>query len=404
MISFEEATACIFENVSLTEKTICSLENAAGNVLFEDIVSDIDVGNFRNSAMDGFAIRSEWLKDCSEKNKITRPYKSTIFAGDPQTDIFSDGYAVKIMTGAPVPEGYNAVVKVEDTSFDENEVVFQIPVEKGMHIRMPGEDIRAGQKLFEKGQKLNPRHTGILAGIGLAEIPVYKKPSILIATTGNELAQPGEEIRAGQLYNSNLYTITSMVKPFCRSLDKIARITDERDSLESIMQSRHDIIITSGGVSAGDRDLVKPTAESEGWTTLFHKIKIKPGKPVFFARRGAQLFFGLPGNPLSSAVTCAILVVPALKKMMGYKDYQLQLAPARLGSTLPRKSDRMIIWPGAIRREGDEMIAEFSNKKSSAALTALLNTDGLIFQNELTENENPSSDVKFIWWNQIFDM
>jgi molybdopterin molybdotransferase len=147
--------------------------------------------------------------------------------------------------------------------------------------------------------------------------------------------------------------------------------------------------------------VVTEVAESVGWTTIFHKVKIKPGKPIYFARRQRQLLFGLPGNPLSAAVTCAVFVLPALKKMAGCRRFQLRLTPARLGSTPIRESDRMLIWPGTIRQDGTGTVAEFSPKKSSAALSALLGSDGLIFQTASDGSDASTTEIETVRWEQM---
>jgi molybdopterin molybdotransferase len=404
MISFDEAIKHIFDNTEILGKSLQQLENAAGYVLHDDIISSIDVVSFRNSAMDGFAIKKEWLKNCSGTNKITLSYSNTIFAGDQPGDTGSKNKAVKIMTGAPVPEPYDTVVIFEDTVYDDKKVTFNKPVDEDRNnIREPGEDIRTGQKLFGAEYKLRPLDIGIIAGIGMEKISVYRKPDVLIVSTGSELVNPGEPLKSGQIYNSNMYTVGSIVGKHCNSIETKAAVADDLNLLTRIFESKHDVIITTGGVSAGEKDYIKEAAESAGWKTIFHKIRIKPGKPVYFARKGKQLLFGLPGNPLSTAVTCSIFAVPALKKMSGYKNYQLNLKPARLGKSSPRKSGRMVIWPGMFSKDENGIIAEISYKKSSAALSALLGSDGLIFQSIVDNNENSTPTYKIITWHDLLN-
>lgn len=399
MISFKQATELIFDNVSVRPQAQLPIQNAVGHVLAEDIVSGINVVSFRNAAMDGFAVRSEWLSACSEDKPLTLPYHDTAFAGDAGTPGYSEGVAVKIMTGAPVPDGYDAVVRFEDTKYDDRQVEFHLPPGQRANVREPGEDIQQGQKLFVSGDRLGQLDIGILASIGMAEVSVHERPSILVATTGNELLAPGEPLKPGALYNSNLYTMRAMVAPFSRSIFVQSAVGDSSDQLKKIMEHDADVIITSGGVSAGERDLVIGVAEASGFESLLHKVRIKPGKPFYFARREHQLLFGLPGNPLSTAVTCAMLVLPALKKMCGWPDYELRSQAARLSPDSIRKSGRMLIWPGTFQHANGEIVAEFSSKRSSAALSALLGTDGLIIQSETDDPANVKIEV--IPWNQI---
>ena len=399
MISFAQATKLISDNVSVNRSVKISIRDVVGHVLAEEIVSGITVVSFRNAARDGFAVRSVWLSTCSESEPLTMPYHKTAFAGDSETAGFSEGVAVKIMTGAPVPDGYDSVVQFEDTKYDDRYVEFHLPIDQRANVREPGEDITQGQKLFARGDRLGQLGIGTLARIGAAEVSVYERPSVHIATTGNELAPPGTPLEPGQLYNSNLYTLEAIVSAFSRSIHLDASVGDSDEQLRRLMESTADVIITSGGVSAGERDLVIGVAEAAGFESLLHKVRIKPGKPFYFAKRKQQLLFGLPGNPLSTAVTCAVLVLPALKKMCGWSDYALRPVPAQLSPDSMRKSDRLLIWPGTFKHEGGEIIAEFSDKRSSAALSALLGSDGLIIQSAFNDNAAPKIEV--IPWNQI---
>ena len=399
MISYKEATQTILDSVSVLSNVGRSIGDAVGYCVAEDVVSGIDVVSYRNSAMDGFAVCAAWLSECDGSGAVVLPYRDTLFAGDAKVAPFEEGVAVKVMTGAPVPAGYDAVVRFEDTTYDDKQVTFRQAIGNYTYIRAPGEDVEAGQKLFTAGDRLSPLDIGLVASIGLSEVTVYNKPSVLIATTGNELVPPGDVLRPGAVYNSNLYTIEAMVRPLSRSLQRLTGVDDSVEQLQTIMASDAEVIVTSGGVSAGERDLVIEASEAAGFESIFHKIRIKPGKPVYFARRGNQLLFGLPGNPLSTAVTCAIFVLPALKKMTGWKDYRLSPMPARLSPDSIRKTGRMLIWPGSFNSSDGEIMAEFSPKKSSAALSALLGSDGLIFQSIRDSAEPPT--IKVVPWDQI---
>ncbi len=399
MISFKEATQTILDNVSVLPKVDRAIGDAVGYCLAEDVVSGIDVVSYRNSAMDGFAVCAPWLSECDGSSAVVLPYRDTLFAGDAQVTPCEEGVAVKVMTGAPVPDGYDTVVRFEDTTYDDRQVTFHQAVESGAYVRAPGEDIKTGQKLFRAGDRIGPLDIGLVASIGLSEVTVRNRPSVLIATTGNELVPPGDVLPPGAVYNSNLYTIEAMVRPFSRALQRLTGVDDSVEQLQTIMASDTDVIVTSGGVSAGERDLVIEAAEAAGFESIFHKVRIKPGKPVYYARRGDQLLFGLPGNPLSTAVTCAIFVLPALKKMVGWKDYRLSPMPARLSPDSIRKTGRMLIWPGSFTNTGGEILATFSPKRSSAALSALLGSDGLIFQSITDSTEPPAIEV--VQWDQI---
>ena len=402
MINYKKAEELILGTCVPLGTESLPIEEAIGRVMTDDIISPINVSPFRNSAMDGFAVSSGQLEHCSSDQPVTLPVAATLFAGSTLKPNYDKSLAVKVMTGGPVPDEYDSVVMVEKTRFDDNTVTFESPSPPGMNVRDAGEDIARGELLFSAGQRLGVFDIGLLAGIGLEDVSIHRQPSVLIVTTGDELQAPGQSLSSGKIYNSNKYTLLSMIRDFCQPPDVVSCVSDRFDDLVSSLDSDYDVIITSGGVSAGDRDLVVSAAGKCGWQQVFHKVSIKPGKPVFFAQRGHQVLFGLPGNPLSAAVTCAVFVLPALKKMAGSRDHRLLLTPARLHKCPPRKGDRMLIWPGRIWTDTNELLAAYSEKKSSAALSALRGSDGLIFQQKRSESDAASPDVKVVRWQQVF--
>ena len=399
MIELDEALELIFSNADQLGTEERMIENAVGYVLARDVVSPINVAPFRNSAMDGFAVRSEWLDGCTKTDPKAVPIGSTVFAGDSASSCAADKHAVKVMTGAPVPDGFDTVVPFEDTEHTDDEVRFFNPVVTGRNIRHPGEDVSRGQKLFDKGAVLGRLDIGILAAVGLRTVLMQRKPSIKIVSLGDELAGPGEELAECQIYDSNTFTINSMVEPFCEQAERACRVPDKEDELKKVLDSSHDVIVTSGGVSAGERDLVVDLAESSGWQRVFHKARIKPGKPLNLAARGKQLQFGLPGNPLSTAVTCTMFLIPALKKMAGIAEYRQRSRPATMAADEVRKSNRTLIWPGFFQEKDGRTTARFSPKKTSAALTALLDTDGLIIQEAADGGGSEDVEVEIIPWS-----
>jgi molybdopterin molybdotransferase len=400
MIEFEKACNLIFENTHTLGTEMRLIEDAVGFALAEDIISPINVAPFRNSAMDGFAVKSSWLEKCSPDNPVVIPISSTSFAGSPASNINAETHTIKVMTGARVPDEFDTVLPIEDTNHGDNEVRFLKPAAKGEHIREPGEDITCGQKLFTKGMVLSELDIGILATIGLRSVMTISKPSMTILGTGDELTEPGEELTGDKIYDANTYAIYALASQFCGKIDRVCGVPDTEADIYKALDSPHDIIVTSGGVSMGERDLVIQIAESCGWQRVFHKVRIKPGKPFYFAIRGKQMLFGLPGNPLSAAVTCSIFLIPALKKMAGFNDYKLRLIPAFLAHESIRKSTRKLIWPGFFKEDSGRLVAHFSPKKSSAAITALLGTDGLIIQDP-AEAKSEEVAVNVVQWRNI---
>jgi molybdopterin molybdotransferase len=403
MIEFEQACDHIFAHSRPLGSEDRLIETAIGCVLDEDITSPIDVSPFRNSAMDGFAVKSEWLSACSESQPLTLQIGSTTFAGDAATAEAMQSQPSKIMTGAMVPSECDAVVPFEHTEYDDHQVTFSRSIASGANVRQPGEDITQGQKLFSKGKTLGPQDIGVLATIGMRTVSTFRRPSVLILGTGDELTNPGDKLVDGKIYDSNTFTLQALISPFCERVERVCGVRDVKEEITRALDSSHDVIVTAGGVSAGERDLVVAMAELAGWERVFHKVRIKPGKPVYFAVRDRQLLFGLPGNPLSTAVTCSVFLIPALKKMIGAENYRLPLQPASLAAEAIRKGKRKLIWPGMIKREAGKVEASFSPKKSSAALTALLETDGLVFQDS-TDGRRNDVKVEVVSWDHILKL
>ncbi|MFQ5498305.1 MAG: molybdopterin molybdotransferase MoeA [Candidatus Zixiibacteriota bacterium] len=402
MIELDQAWRHIEQSVRPLGSIDISIERAAGHVLAEIVVSPINVCPFRSSAMDGFAVRAEWLEQACSKQPVTLDIAATMFAGDAlPVDPLPNG-AIKIMTGAIVPDRFDSVVRFEDTTYDDKSVTFVSTVTPGTNLREAGEDVQQGQTLFSSGYRLHPVDTGILAGIGLTSVRAVAKPSLLVAGTGNEVISAGQPLRQGQVYNSNEQTICSLLSTLSSRVCRLGIAGDHVEALTKLLMREEDVLITSGGVSAGEKDLLVGAAEACGWTTVFHRVRIKPGKPVYFATRGRQLLLGLPGNPLSTAVTCALFAIPVLKKLAGRTDYFPKPKPAELASGSVRKSGRMLIWPGTIQENCSGLQAEFADKKSSSALSALLGSDGLIFQ-RLPVNESGQPKIEVLTWEQILN-
>lgn len=394
MITLLEAWQRLDDNVTVLGDTEIPVEQSAGWVTAEEIRATINVAPFRNSAMDGFAVATTHLTDLPATLEID----TTLYAGDTEQTSYDEHKAVKVMTGAVVPDIYDAVIPIEDVTCDCHTVTISQPVKPGRHVRLPGEDLAVGDCVLPDRAIVTPLAIGILTSLGIERVLVIRKASVCIINTGDELVAPGQPLKPGQLYDSNGPTVQSLITPFCRSLDRRPHAADDLDELTQELQNDCDVIITTGGVSAGEKDFVPAAAQRAGWQKVFHKIAIKPGKPVFCAVKDNQLLLGLPGNPLSTAVTCALFVIPALKKMMGRSDFLPRLSDAELTGE-PIKSSRSVIWPGKIRSQDDRMTATIAAKRSSAALSALLDSDGMIFQNLSKTYQLPR--VQVCPWPQI---
>lgn len=321
MLKVEEARLVVLENTRVLETENVDIISSLGRTLAEDIYSNENIPPFNNSAMDGYAVVSSILKGSSQEKPSILKIAASIAAGHTADVIIEEGSAVKIMTGAPVPEGVDAVVPVEFTKAEGNLVKIFREAVKLENIRFAGEDIKQGQLVFSKGKFIRPAEMGMLAALNLNNVTVVRKPVVSILATGDELADIGEELLPGKIRNINSYSLFAKVlKHGCNpiSLGTVRDVkTELRQRLESVQNS--DILIISGGVSAGDYDYVKTVLTDMGMEEKFWKVAMKPGKPVLFGKLKNTLVFGLPGNPVSSMVAFDQFVLPAIYKLQGRK-------------------------------------------------------------------------------------
>lgn len=303
--------------VSETEQI--PLTKAAGRITAQAVMSPINVPPFANSAMDGYAVR---LSDVSESAIL--PVAGKAFAGQPFQGEWPVGSCIRIMTGAPVPAGAEAVIMQEQAEVLENGVRFSQPVKTGQNIRLAGEDIRQGAEVLPAGCKLGPAELPLLASLGVADVSVYRRLKVALFSTGDELQTIGQPLQDGQIYDTNRFAVRLMLEKLgCDVIDLGIIRDDENDIREAFAKadSTADVVISSGGVSVGEADYTKQILDELGQVS-FWKLAIKPGKPFAFGRLSHSLFCGLPGNPVSAALTFYQLVQPLLIKLSGYTQWQ----------------------------------------------------------------------------------
>lgn len=316
MITVEEAKQILIENVSQLTGTI-SIEtnNALGFTLAEDIYSSLDLPPFDQSNVDGYAVKSS--------NKENNSWKviSEIKAGDHATLELNESEAVRIFTGAMVPENASCVIMQEKITRNENQIICEETALKyGEHIRKKGSQIKEGELAIKKHTIINPSVIGFISTLGLKEIQVYRKPKIKLIITGNELQQPGIVLTPGKVYESNSSSLKAALVTMGLQIETILFVKDEKETLAKAVNSalkNTDLLLISGGISVGDYDYVNEVLKENNTTTLFYKIAQKPGKPLFFGKKNHTFIFGLPGNP-ASALTCFYeYVYPCLRKLQG---------------------------------------------------------------------------------------
>lgn len=312
---FSDALTSLLSKVNTTQRTeAVSLEDALGCVLSESIESNLSIPSADNSAMDGYALRAG---DATVNVKLKQIAK--VFAGHPYSGEVQAGQCVRIMTGGQVPSGCDAVVMQENTHAHGDEIEILQSPSVGENIRRAGEDIQQGQIILQKGKRLSAADIGLLASLGINQIPVFAPLKVALISTGDELQIPGRELKEGQFYESNGYTVSAVLKRLGVTLINLGIVKDDLDELTQAFTKADelaDVVITSGGVSVGEADYTKTVLEKLGKID-FWKLAIKPGKPFAFGFLPNSYFIGLPGNPVSAMVTLHQLAVPMLRKISG---------------------------------------------------------------------------------------
>jgi molybdopterin molybdotransferase len=336
MISVQEAKKIISENVSSLDPVMLPLSQAAFLILAEDIYAVTDIPAFPQSSMDGYAFSFQGWKQY-KKLRIT----GEVAAGNSETFTLAPENAVRIFTGAAVPAGADTVIMQEKVKTQQGELnIEDESVQQGNSIRPKGSEIKAGALAIEKDSVLSPAAIGFLAGIGITQVKVYPNPTLSIIITGNELQQPGQPLQHGQVYESNSFMLRAVLKNLDIDNVQILYATDKPEIVTETLQKaldQSDVVLLTGGVSVGDYDFVLQASTECGVHKLFHKIKQRPGKPLYFGKTGNNLVFGLPGNP-SSVLTCFYqYVIPALEKLSKRK-ISLQSLKAPLAKAFQKNS------------------------------------------------------------------
>ncbi|MCE5192143.1 MAG: molybdopterin molybdotransferase MoeA [Actinomycetia bacterium] len=375
MITVEEARGIVLSDIRALEPERVTALESIGRVLAADVVSDIDVAPFDNSAMDGYAVRAADVEGALEGTPVRLRVVEHVPAGVFPSMAVGPGEATRIMTGAPVPQGADAVVMVERTAEEDGGAVAAImaPVRKGENIRLRAEDVRAGEVVLAAGEVVGPAAVGLLAAVGVAQPLVYRRPRVAIVATGDELVPIEEYPGPGKIRNSNSYSLAAQVldaggEPHV--LD-VARDNFE-DSVAILSRApEFDVMVSTGGVSMGDYDVVKDVLERIG-TMDFWKVAMRPGAPQTHGTIGGTPFFGLPGNPTSTMVGFELFVRPVLLKMQGHTMLDRPGHAVVLAHDIKKKPDRRYFLRARAARQPDgTYVAALSGAQSSAMLTSM---------------------------------
>ena len=337
MLPFQDALSYVLQNCRQLKPALTPVAKARGLVLAQDVVALEAIPPFANTAMDGFALRSS---DVGEPPATLRIIE-TIAAGHSPKMLVKEGEASRIMTGAPIPDGANAIVMVEQTEVDGDEVTVNISVPVGNHIRPIGDDVPKGELVFEEGTILTPGHLGVLSSLGFVEVIVFPRPRVGVISTGDELVADGSALKAGQIRDSNRRTLLALLEENDMSPVDLGLLPDNEDAIEKGLvegAAACDALITSGGVSMGDFDYVKSVLQRIG-DMRWMQVDIKPAKPLAFGLIGDTPIFGLPGNPVSSMVSFELFARPGLRVMMGRADPLRKRVMATAAESLGRRPD-----------------------------------------------------------------
>ena len=352
-----------------------SLRQALNRILAKDVTARFDTPPCDNSGMDGYAFSSNELSDIADQTSLTLSIAGQSFAGHPYTGKIASGEAIRIMTGAQVPEGVDTVVMQEHTETPDDNTVKITTIPKSFaNVRKAGDDLKSGQTFLSRGKKLSPTDLAFLATQGIAEVRVTRKLRVAFFSTGDELRSIGETLGDGDIYDSNRYSLYGLLKNLDVELIDMGVIPDERIAIEEAFNtaaSVSDAVITSGGVSVGEADFVKETLEKVGRIN-FWKISMKPGKPLAFGSIANSLFFGLPGNPVSVIATFYQFVQPALKRMKG-QDIVLPLViKAKTTELLKKRPGRTDFQRGILEQsESGELTVRNAGAQASHILTSM---------------------------------
>ena len=414
MLSVEEARKKILENFSILPSEDKLILDSLGQILSENITAKFPIPPLDNSAMDGYAVVSGDTIGATNNQPVKLKVIGSIAAGYVPTKKIESGQSMRIMTGAPIPKGADAVIPFEETdekirnNFDY--IGCNSEVKKGDNIRLSGEDVLEGKQILSSGIVINDAHVGVIASLGKSKIKVIKKPVISIISTGDEILEPGEKIKPGKIYNSNAYSIASMVKSNGGIPNIVGTASDSEESLNMLLDKAYnsDFIVTSAGVSKGDYDVVKDVLFKRGKIKLW-SVRMRPAKPLAFGVldiKGKNIpHLGLPGNPVSAMIAFEQFGIPAIKLMMGKKDilkssFKIIIDDEIINYDHRRVYARVLVFKG----EDGKLHANLTGNQSSGVLTSMSKANALAICPEDREKINIGEEINAIFLDDIDDL
>jgi molybdopterin molybdotransferase len=387
MITVKEALRQILSTINPLGMEKINLLDALGRVLGGDVAAGRNIPPKDNSAMDGYALRFKDTAGASPERPVILEVIEDIPAGAVPEKSVAAGQASRIMTGAPIPEGADAVLRMEDTEKDGTLVRIKTEVALRQDIRSAGEDVREGEIVIPRGTVIKPAEIGMLASLGRSFVSVYQRPTVAVLATGNELVDIDENPSPWKIINSNSYSAAAQVMDCGALAMQLGIARDEREDLLAKFQAamRADVIISSGGVSVGDYDLVKDIMKEVGNRMQFWQVAMRPGKPLAFGTIGNVPIFGLPGNPVSSMISFEQFVRPALLKMMGHKNIFRKAVKAVLKEDLKKRKELTHFIRSFVELDDGRYTASTTGEQGSGILKSMVRANGLIVMPEDAE-------------------
>jgi molybdopterin molybdotransferase len=380
MIACQDALREILRRVRPLGAETVPLAEAAGRTLAADVRAADPVPPFAKATMDGYAVRAADTKGAAGGTPVVLDVIEDLPAGRTSRKSLGPGRAIRIMTGAPLPRGCDAVAMVEDTEKDGTRVIVRAAVDPGDNIGSAGEDVRKGERVLEKGRVVGPAEIGMLAAVGRASVRVARRPLLAVIATGDEIVEPGERLGPGRIRNANGYSLTAQADQAGAQAVYLGIARDNPAALKRTLRKAEgaDILVLSGGVSVGDYDLVRDELIGSGVKPVFWRVSIKPGKPTFFGTSGRRLVFGLPGNPTSAMVTFHLFVRPAIDTMLGRAETGPRPGKAVLARTIVLEPGRTQFLRAVLAVEGAELRADPFPDQRSGVLRSMVASRALI--------------------------